>query len=861
MKLLLSFLLAGLISCLFPLSVNAEENEGTPVKVEYYSVTSGRPSTFEVNYSDRWFLTSSEVYNHDLAQASLGLMASCFRPGSNEEGISLQDSSTRAKSFLEETGFQNIRTDDYDRPSGRYTVASIIGRKTLTGEDGEPFTLLAVGICGQGYQNEWLSNLSIGDSNDHVGFEDAAQDVYDRIFGYLAENEIKGRVKVWVSGFSRSAAISNLLSARLIRSRQIASEDLFAYLYATPRCTKNHTNNDYPGIFNIVGMTDPVPQVPFLDWGYDRYGNTYYLPSQETDSDYFAMRKDAGPIYMELTGKELKNNPEMNARVKMLLEYMLILCPTPEIYMEHMQPRLLALWDDKSPVTLLKTLLELADDPVLVSENNRMEANGFMNYLSYLLFDYVLGNDEFSDDKSDSSLAVTIMREHTPDVYIAWMLSSENPTELFASQNEYSRVVISGDCNIYILNASTEEFIQEIDQDGTIQYMDPDIQLFCIRQKTQTILIVPRDFAYDIGIEALKDQTVKLNQIHYTSEQTGDTEYKTRDAEMKKGEMLILSLPRYNENESDLNLITDELEIEQLRFSYGESTSSILAFERLNIFHLNWKDFVILVITATAILAALAAFQFTYLIGAIRYRQAVRRNDLPKGSKYHPLPVLALCLIYVLFLAKEFISALYPEAFFVTPLFKALIGSCLIFTAWSGYKQNPSPMHKWVTIGLCVSALADLIINYWLYAGAMLHCAALLICCYAFWTFEKPEPWQLALAAVFAVQGSILIFYIVPDRFAVYEKLLASLYYSSAVFLITVSMGVPERFRTGAFLLILTGILLVVNFLYRETFISHLISLGTYYLGLCFLAGGTLIHPHILNKKKKGAANALEIAE
>ena len=64
--------------------------------------------------------------------------------------------------------------------------------------------------------------------NDHVGFEDASRDVYDRIFGYIAENDITGRIKIWTSGFSRSAAIANLLCQKLIRSKQIASEDLFA---------------------------------------------------------------------------------------------------------------------------------------------------------------------------------------------------------------------------------------------------------------------------------------------------------------------------------------------------------------------------------------------------------------------------------------------------------------------------------------------------------------------------------------------------------------------------------------------------------------------------------------------------------
>ena len=856
-KFLLYLLLTGILLCLFPATAKAEETketEGLAVSTEYYSVTSGEPTSFKIFYTDQWFCLPSTAYNHDLAKASLGLMTSCFRPGTSEKEFTPETTDRRARAFLESTGFSGIRSDDFDRPSGRYTVSSVIGRKSLIGPDGQPFTLLAVGICGQGYQNEWLSNLSIGDMDDHVGFEDASQDVYDRIFGYIAENGITGRIKIWTSGFSRSAAVGNLLSAKLIRSERIAPEDLFAYLYATPRCTKQHTEGDFPGIFNIVGMTDPVPQVPFLDWGYDRYGTTFYLPSQETDSDYFSKREGAAVVFEKLTGKELKNNPEMNARVKMLLEYLLILCPTPEIYKEHMQSKLLKLWDDKSPVTLLKVLLELADDPVLITEENRKEANGFLNYLSYLLFDFMLRNDEFSNADDDGSLAVTIMREHLPDVYISWMLSKEDPNDLFAPQNEYTRVVISGDVDIMIYNDTSEALIQEVHSDGTVDYYNPGTELFSARQKTQTILIIPRDCTYLVGIVAEKDQVTKLIQIHYTSEQTRETEYQTRDADMKKDELLVLTLPIYNQEESGLNLVTEQEEIQSLRFSYGESTSSILAFERLNIFHLNWRSFVILFITITGILAAILAFQITYAVGALRYRRSIKNNALPKGTKYHPLPVLALCTIYVLFLAEEFISALYPASIWVKPVFKAAIGILLFFVTYTGYRQSHSPLHYWVMIGLIVSSAADLLINSWLNGGAILHCAALLIFCYAFYTYERPAPWQLALAAVLIYQGVFGFLDIVPPGYSLSSKILAGLYFSAGILLITVSLGVPRRFRTGAILIVISGALLVINFLTQETFFSHFLSLGTYYLGLCFIASGTLIHPHTLAEMKKDAA-------
>ena len=59
-----------------------------------------------------------------------------------------------------------------------------MGHQTV-GDGEDSFELIAVGICGQGYADEWESNLSVGTGKNPTGFSSAAHLVYDRVFGYI----------------------------------------------------------------------------------------------------------------------------------------------------------------------------------------------------------------------------------------------------------------------------------------------------------------------------------------------------------------------------------------------------------------------------------------------------------------------------------------------------------------------------------------------------------------------------------------------------------------------------------------------------------------------------------------------------
>ncbi len=95
-------------------------------------------------------------------------------------------------------------------------------------------------------------------------------------------------VKVWITGYSRGAAVSNLSAALLIQSGIILPENMFAYSFATPNNTlsADARGEAYRGLYPVIGAFDPVLQAPPSAWGFTRCGRTLTLPGAESDSDH-----------------------------------------------------------------------------------------------------------------------------------------------------------------------------------------------------------------------------------------------------------------------------------------------------------------------------------------------------------------------------------------------------------------------------------------------------------------------------------------------------------------------------------------------------------------------------------------------
>lgn len=137
----------------------------------------------------------------------------------------------------------------------------------------------------------------------------------DYLRGYIADTGISGRVKIWIAGYSRSAAVANMVSGALDNGYSLGEgvslspHDLYCYCYEPPMgTTKNQVQGRlYDNIQNIVNANDVVTYVPFDSWDFARYGVDHVVPTKGDDNylnykakmlrEFYQIPNNGGNIY------------------------------------------------------------------------------------------------------------------------------------------------------------------------------------------------------------------------------------------------------------------------------------------------------------------------------------------------------------------------------------------------------------------------------------------------------------------------------------------------------------------------------------------------------------------------------------
>ena len=256
-------------------------------------------------YDDAYFFPSGYTYQDSLATMSMCLSMAAHNSYRTEEGDyagkarNLQDLLVQcgfpADHFAINPGYQNRPTADSIGVGASY--------KTIT-VDGEDCTLLAVAIRGGNYEIEWASNFTLGVSGDHQGFAEARDQALAFLKDYVSEHQLSGRVKLWITGYSRAAVTANMtavaLDAGYVLSENISlvPEDIYAYCPGCPQGTIAADRNDplYYNIFNIVSPADFVAKIAPTQpeqFGFGRHGVDRYLPTARTHGDTYYPLRDA----------------------------------------------------------------------------------------------------------------------------------------------------------------------------------------------------------------------------------------------------------------------------------------------------------------------------------------------------------------------------------------------------------------------------------------------------------------------------------------------------------------------------------------------------------------------------------------
>ena len=259
----------------------------------------GRDSQAIYHYSDSYFEQSAYAYRKEknrpydprLATMSLNLELSAWS-SIQEKNYILKN--RNAKSLLEEIGFEKFQVNQYFqvKPS-KDSIGAIVAQKELTVKE-EDYTLIALAIRGGGYEAEWASNLTLGRAGEHQGFKEASEKVLTFLDQYLKEHKVTGKIKLWINGYSRAAAVTNLTAGALNKGRKLASgelkaEDMYAFCFEAPAGTLLGTGNDdkrHDNIVNVINVNDVVTKVgpEVQPFEFTRYGQDARLPDKSTVS-------------------------------------------------------------------------------------------------------------------------------------------------------------------------------------------------------------------------------------------------------------------------------------------------------------------------------------------------------------------------------------------------------------------------------------------------------------------------------------------------------------------------------------------------------------------------------------------------
>ncbi len=613
-------------------AAQAAEDDTAWLECEYRTIGSvARNWSFP--YNDSWFESPASVYNHALAQSSLGLALASHR------NLSLppEQQGREARRYLSQAGFDRLVSEGYNAETTAHTISTIIASKKING-----FTLVAVAICGFNYQNEWQGNFQIDDNERHTGFNEAAQKVNARVRRYLESEAIQGEVKLWSCGYSRAGAVSNLASADFTESGLFS--DVFSYNFAAPNAAKS-VQRDFDNIFNVLGKFDPIPLVPFREWGYKRYGIDLYTPAQETDSDYYLRKQRADAVSLKLMGEHFWNNLQINSILHTIFDFLLDILPTSAVYRDHAQKIFQSVMANPSLENLQSVLNRLLDDTELVNDKTRPELESLLDFLSMAVYTTAAGSLSGQTSwNSKAGLTGNLMHEHSPDTYLSWMFSSDDPAEIFTDKLRYLRVTYDGEVTASILG--DDGFVFAITPEGQATYANNVVDLAELedmpfdrrpqipleRKGTQNVLTIPKDTPYYMTFNAETLRNMVVFGTHYTVGQLKGRISKIRYIEVDERGRFLMSFTE--EAESQLNgedmYFTDRSE-DMIFSPFSEdepySPSLLAALENHNVFHLTWRQMLYIAIGIAALLVAGITAGTVAIVKKVRRRRNLVRAE------------------------------------------------------------------------------------------------------------------------------------------------------------------------------------------------------------------------------------------
>ncbi len=585
-------------------NISSETKEATPCLVksgEFHFVSEiDGVSTYTYDYDENWFFNDSYSYQHDLVKMSVRVSMASF--GINNSQGSDEENAENILALMDELEFS------YDDGSGKYgnsysypvpdtdTIGYAIGSKNIQNDSGETCTLIMVAVRSGGYANEWGGNFRVGSSGSHEGFQIACDTVLNGLENYIEnhEAEFEETVKIWISGYSRGAATVNLVAAALDDGRidNVIANNVFAFCFACPQATTDATAGItlYKNIVNIVNPVDLVPMVAPTNWGFTRYGTSYYLPSSATVRNYSGLSGDMLKEYLLLYNYN-------TGKTSGIMEYTYFIS-YQDVWFDDVVGFVADTFRERVSYTALYqyTVMNLAEkyfaDATLQYVDGAVAVSAAVVFVTELLQEMkdiivplnIMSN--FEDLRFSDFLAalesgdLKIMQAHYPELMLYWIDAIDGTYVMSSANREIHTTAntrkVYFNCPIDIsVYDSDGILVAEIIGDE-VQEVENGIPAY-IDMNGQKVICMPTDGEYDVVITATDDGELTYTATEYnlaTGETTKVVSY--QEISITQGEQLSSSIGNTENSSVDYVLTTqDDVVLTLAVYIEGEDITNI----------------------------------------------------------------------------------------------------------------------------------------------------------------------------------------------------------------------------------------------------------------------------------------------
>ena len=746
-------------------------------------------------YSDDVFLKDSNVYNHFLGRMSIGLALSSYTLELTDKKYVSND----LFGFLVRCGFDDFSTEQYYQETSQYTVASLIGSKKIE-KDGEEFTLIGIGIRSGKYYNEWMSNFEVEDGNLHQGFNYAASLVVERVLSYILQYNITGKVKCWVAGFSRGAAISNLVASKLNNIHAIGKENVYAYTFATPRGVKEiDDNSKYDNIFNILGPSDPVTQFAPADWEYKRYGKDLYLPGSEFNSN-FSYIYSRVQEFLSKFNFTTYYSAGLNLRIRLLLGYLTEFSKDSSQYSSYIQGELIRIIGQKSLNNIVEGFSSIIGKYSSFDGFNEKDLNNLVDYILGIGITLNGKNGYLKDEKGSSTNQFRLlMHEHYPELYYGMMYYSSEE-ELFHTNDKFAYVMLDKNAEYDLYNTENNKLVLSINNKGerilSDYAKDNHLEIPVLNFKSYNVLVLPYDLNYELKYSGLKK----------------DSEIKYVECARNFTTNLTLNSKKINSGDGVALKVNSEAMVDSASFnSESIKASGFATMLKINKAGLTWKvKLIYIAIGITLLISIIPVLSYGVftLISKKKFRLSV---------------VLNAILLVGVAVEEELSYWFFRFNIFLFLLWKVLlvIGIVLSIVLYRKHRNNKQfyiGMTPFLFFGLAVVFLIDTNMEIALYALALASVSLFIY----FFMLEKPNTRQIAIGSAITIILEAINFLIIYRLVYSFAQVMAfAIPFISMIMVMALNKGPHRRFVAYSF--VLTIVLLAAYYLAVKTVMPHLL--------------------------------------